>query len=59
LYEHDPRDTQRDTSKQAEKEKDVALTSCQDEGKQKEKKEKEKRRSIAPGKKCPLSEKEG
>jgi hypothetical protein len=28
-----PRDTQRDTSKRAEKEKDVPLTSCQDEGK--------------------------
>jgi len=38
------------------------LTPCQDEGKKKGKKgkkEKEKRRSIAPGKKCPLSEKEG
>src|SRR5712692_525677 len=57
-----PRDTQRDTSKQKEKEKDVPLTPCQDEGKKKGKKgkkEKEKRRSIAPGKKCPLSEKEG
>src|SRR6266487_6655467 len=31
---HFPRDTQRDMSKQAEKEKDVPLTPCQDEGKE-------------------------
>ena len=51
-----PRDTQRDTSKQTEKEKDVPLTSCQDEGKKKGKTEKEKRRSIVSGKKCAPSE---
>jgi hypothetical protein len=49
-----PRDTQRDTSKQTEKEKDIPLTPRQDERQKKGKKEKEKGRSIALGKKCPL-----
>jgi len=58
LVTHCPRDTQRDTSKQAEKEKEVPLTSCEDKGKRKGKKEKEHRRSLVSGQKCTPSEKD-